>query len=105
MKQIFVVALLLLSSCTVTENKPEQQPQRVWKPVVVKKKYSENSVTKDLVFGTGNWHSTDYYIVDVNNKIWDDFSKDVYILCDVGDTLWTYDDWFLYLNKQQYGSK
>lgn len=96
---VSLIALLSIQSCTISEGQPIPQPAVTWKPVIVKKKYSENSVTKDLVFGTGNWHSTDYYIIDKNNKIWSRISKQDFILCDVGDTLWTNDGWFLQLNK------
>ena len=97
MKKLLVL-VILFSSCEIKLEDPQKKP-KVWTPVIVKKKYSENSVTKDIVFGTGNWHSTDYYIVDQNNKIWNSISKDDFILCDVGDTLWTNDGWVLQLNK------
>jgi hypothetical protein len=98
MKKLLLVVTILLVSCgEQSEQKPKQI---VWKSLIVKKKYSENQVTKDIVFGTGNWHSTDYYIVDKNNKIWSGISKNDFILCDVGDTLWTDDDYFLQLNKK-----
>jgi hypothetical protein len=97
MKKLLLAATILLVSC---EEQQQQKPKQiVWTPVVVKKKYSENQVTKDIVFGTGNWHSTDYYIVDKSNKIWSGVSKNDFILCDVGDTLWTNDGYFLQLNK------
>lgn len=97
MKKLLLAVTILLVSCT---DQPNQNPKQiVWKPIIVKKKYSENQVTKDIVFGTGNWHSTDYYIVDKNNKIWSGINKNDFILCDVGDTLWTNDDYFLQLNK------
>lgn len=92
-----LIAILVFASCEMPE--PEPPKPKVWTPVIVKKKYSENQVTKDLVFGTGNWHNTEYYIVDKNNKIWSGVSKDDFILCDVGDTLWTEDDYFLQLKK------
>ena len=97
MKKLLILsAVFLFAACEMQEQAPKPI---VWKPVVVKKKYSENQVTKDIVFGTGNWHSTEYYIVDVNNKIWSGIYKNDFILCDVGDTLWTNDDYFLQLNK------
>ena len=97
MKKLLLAVTILLVSCT---DQPKQNPKQiVWKPIIVKKKYSENQVNKDIVFGTGNWHSTDYYIVDKNNKIWSGINKNDFILCDVGDTLWTNDDYFLQLNK------
>ena len=95
-KLLLLSTVFFLVSCEIKEEPPKPI---VWKPVVVKKKYSENQVTKDIVFGTGNWHSTEYYIVDVNNKIWSGINKNDFILCDVGDTLWTNDDYFLQLNK------
>ena len=98
MKNVLILILLVLASCKMPE--PSPPPPKVWKPVVVKKKYSENQVTKDIVFGTGNWHSTEYYIVDKNNKIWNSISQNDFIICDVGDTLWTNDDWYLQLNKK-----
>ena len=91
-----ILTIILFTSC----GEPTPPPPTTWTPVVVKKKYSENSVTKDLVFGTGNWHDIDYYIVDKNNKIWSGINKQDYILCDVGDTLWTNDNYFLQLNKK-----
>jgi len=98
MKKLLLVLVVLLASCEMPE---QQDPSPVIsKPVVVKKKYSENSVTKDLVFGTGNWHSTNYYIIDENNKVWRNFRKEDYILCDVGDTLWTDDGYWLQINKK-----
>jgi len=97
MKKLILLATILIASC---EDSPREQPKKVvWTPVVVKKKYSENEVTKDIVFGTGNWHSTEYYIVDKNNHIWRGVSQNDFILCDVGDTLWTNDGYFLQLNK------
>ena len=97
MKKLLLAVSVLLASCV--EQAKEKPKEIVWKPVIVKKKYSENDVTKDIVFGTGNWHSTDYYIVDKNNKIWNNVKKDDFIICDVGDTLWTNDGYFLQLNK------
>ena len=70
-----------------------------WKPVVVKKKYTEQSVTKDIVFGTGNWYDVEHYIVSTDGKLWTRFSKEDYILCDVGDTLWTKDGYYLQIKK------
>lgn len=98
MKKLLLIAAVLFTSCEM----PKEQPPKpvTWTPVIVKKKYSENSVTKDIVFGTGNWHNTDYYIVDKNNKIWSGVSKNDFILCDIGDTLWTSDNYFLQLNKK-----
>jgi hypothetical protein len=96
MKKVLLMTIVMFFSCNLPEEVVEKE---TWSPVVVKKKYSENSVTKDLVFGTGNWHSTDYYIVDQNNKIWNRFSKEDYILCDVGDTLWTSDNFYLQMKK------
>lgn len=95
---VAIIITITMFACRFEPQSPP--PPKVWKPIVVKKKYSENSVTKDIVFGTGNWHSTDYYIVDKNNKIWNNISKENYILCDVGDTLWTNDGWRLELNKK-----
>ena len=97
MKKLLLAVSVLLASCV--EQAKEKPKEIVWKPVIVKKKYSENDVTKDIVFGTGNWHSTDYYIVDENNKIWNNVKKDDFIICDVGDTLWTNDGYVLHLNK------
>ena len=91
-----ILAVILFTSC----GEPTPPPPIVWEAIVVKKKYSENSVTKDLVFGTGNWHSTDYYIVDKNNKIWSGINRQDYMICDVGDTLWTDDGYYLQLNKR-----
>jgi hypothetical protein len=101
MKKLLVLltTLLLVSCAENPQSPPQPKPQVTYTPVIVKKKYSENSVTKDLVFGTGNWHSTDYYIVDTHNKIWKDISKDDYILCDVGDTLWTVNGRYLQLKR------
>jgi hypothetical protein len=97
MKKLLLSVSVLLASCGERVN--EKPKEIVWKPVIVKKKYSENDVTKDIVFGTGNWHSTDYYILDTNNKIWNNVKKDDFIICDIGDTLWTNDGYFLQLNK------
>lgn len=97
MKYILALILLALVGCEMPE--PAPPPPKVWKPVVVKKKYSENQVTKDIVFGTGNWHSTEYFIVDKNNKIWNGISQQDFILCDVGDTLWSDDGLYLQLKK------
>jgi 1,2-phenylacetyl-CoA epoxidase PaaB subunit len=97
MKKLLLAVSVLFVSCG--EQTKEKPKEIVWTPVIVKKKYSENDVTKDIVFGTGNWHSTNYYIVDKNNKIWSGVKKDDFIICDVGDTLWTNDGYFLQLNK------
>lgn len=108
MKIIAISAFILLATYMAVvsmdkalDSATYEQPKPTWKPVVVKKKYSENSVTKDLIFGTGNWHSTDYYIIDKNNKMWSNISKQDYILCDAGDTLWTNDGIYLQLNKNK----
>jgi hypothetical protein len=95
MKRLLLL-VLLFSSCRIQETNPEPS----WKTVIVKKKYSESTVTKDIVFGTGNWHDIDYYIVDNNNKIWNTISKEDYILCEVGDTLWTKNNYSLQYTKK-----
>jgi hypothetical protein len=94
----FATSLGFLVRGTSEPSKYSDQPH-VWKPVVVKKKYSEQSVTKDLVFGTGNWHDIEHYIVDTNGKLWNGISKEDYIICEVGDTLWTDNDWSLQIKK------
>ena len=100
MKKIIVIISMIVWSCVDgTESKPKKV---VWTPVIVKKKYVENETTKDLLFDTGNWHSVNHIIVDNNNAIWEDVRKNVFILCDVGDTLWVSNDGFkqLQLTKQ-----
>lgn len=92
MKKLLILAILF-ASCEMPKLEPPKP--KIWTPVIVKKKYSENQVTKDIVFGTGNWHNIDYYIVDKNNKLWSNINKNDYILCDVGDTLWTNDGIYL----------
>ena len=66
----------------------DKNPEQQWRPIVVKEKYAENQVTKDLVFGTGNWHENAYIILDENNEIWDNVNLKVYLICKKGDTLW-----------------
>ena len=94
----FAVLVGSLVRCASPEQYSENAPHE-WKAVVVKKKYSENQVTKDIVFGTGNWHSVEHFIVDNNNKVWRGISQDDFIICDVGDTLWTDNDYTLQLKK------
>ena len=96
--------MIVWSCVDATNSKPKKI---VWKPVIVKKKYVENETTKDLLFDTGNWHSVNHIIVDSNNNIWEDIQKDVFILCNEGDTLWFKDGEFpmLQLSKQQENGK
>lgn len=101
MKKLIVFISIVVCSCVGTpNNKPKDV---VWTPVIVKKKYVENETTKDLLFDTGNWHSVNHIIVDSNNKIWEDVAKNVFILCNEGDTLWVSEESFyqLQLTKQQ----
>lgn len=91
-KYILIALGLFTTSCGEmmrTDKEVPSQPTVSWTPVIVKKKYSEQKVEKDFVFGTGNWHSTMYYIVDTDNKIWNCIDQKDFIICDVGDTLWT----------------
>jgi hypothetical protein len=86
MKKLIILISIIVCSCVdTTNNKPREV---AWTPVIVKKKYVENETTKDLLFDTGNWHSVNHIIVDKNNNIWEDVEKNVFILCDEGDTLW-----------------
>jgi hypothetical protein len=92
MKKIIVLMSVIIWSCVDTSNnKPKET---VWTPVIVKKKYVENETTKDLLFDTGNWYSVNHIIVDSNNKIWEDVEKNLFILCNEGDTLWANDESF-----------
>jgi len=101
MKKFILLGLtLFIISCNETPQQPSEPKQIIFTPVVVKKKYTEQSVTKDIMFGTGNWHSTKRYIVDINNKIWSCISQDDFIICDVGDTLWTSNNHCLNLSKK-----
>lgn len=106
MKTVVLGVLIILVSCIAlvsidpANSATHEQPKPKWKPVIVKKKYVENTVTKDLIFGTGNWHSTDRYIIDKTGKMWVNISKQDFILCEVGDTLWTKDGWSLQINKK-----
>lgn len=102
MRKLIVFISVFVSSCVIApqNDKPKSV---VWTPVIVKKKYIENETTKDLLFNTGNWHSVNHIIVDKNNKIWENVQKNVFILCNEGDTLWVSSDWsnLLQLSKQQ----
>ena len=58
--------------------------------VVIKKKYQEEKVRKDLLFGTGNYHKINHYIVGTDGELYKNrFSVEDWIISEVGDTLWT----------------
>ena len=94
---LFALLLTVISSC-VESSSPPVKP--TINKIIVKKKYSENTVTKDLLFDTGNWHSISYYIVDSNNKIYN-VRRDVFIICDEKDTLYEDKHGILYLSKNE----
>jgi hypothetical protein len=96
MKKIIglVLTIVLISSFTY-------QQKTVWKYLIVKNKYVENTTTRDWVFGTGNWHSTDRYIVDRSGKIWKQFTKEDFIRVRINDTMWTDDGYTLKLNRKK----
>jgi hypothetical protein len=77
------------------------QQKPVWKYIIVKNKYVENTTTRDWVFGTGNWHSTDRYVIDRSGKIWKQFTKEDFIRVRINDTMWTDDGYRLQLNKNK----
>jgi hypothetical protein len=77
------------------------QQKIVWKYIIVKNKYVENTTTRDWVFGTGNWHSTDRYVIDRSGKIWKQFTKEDFIRVRINDTMWTDDGYRLQLNKNK----
>jgi len=77
------------------------QQKTVWKYIIVKNKYVENTTTRDWVFGTGNWHSTDRYVIDRSGKIWKQFTKEDFIRVRINDTMWTDDGYRLQLNKNK----
>lgn len=77
------------------------QQKPVWKYIIVKNKYVENTTTRDWVFGTGNWHSTDRYIIDRSGKIWKQFIKEDFIRVRINDTMWTDDGYRLQLYKNK----
>ena len=88
---LVLLALILVQFKNCTERKivaHDTSTHNISLPVIVKKKYAEQSVTKDIVFGTGNWYDMKYYIVDQDDKIWDNVDKETFIICEVGDTLW-----------------
>ena len=93
-KIIALVTIALISSFTY-----QQKP--VWKYIIVKNKYVENTTTRDWVFGTGNWHSTDRYVIDRSGKIWKQFTKEDFIRVRINDTMWTDDGYRLQLNKNK----
>jgi hypothetical protein len=93
-KIIALVTIVLISSFTY-----QQKP--VWKYIIVKNKYVENTTTRDWVFGTGNWHSTDRYIIDRSGKIWKQFTKEDFIRVRINDTMWTDDGYRLQLYKNK----
>lgn len=95
---IFSLSISYFAQSCVQKVEREKKNQ-VLEYVIVKKKYSEQTVTKDIVFGTDNWFSMDYYIVDQNNKVWSFVDKETYIICDVGDTLWVTNSGRLILKK------
>jgi hypothetical protein len=92
-----IIALVTIAFiCSFTY---QQKP--VWKYIIVKNKYVENTTTRDWVFGTGNWHSTDRYIIDRSGKIWKQFTKEDFIRVRINDTMWTDDGYRLQLNKNK----
>ena len=92
-----IIALVTITFiCSFTY---QQKP--VWKYIIVKNKYVENTTTRDWVFGTGNWHSTDRYIIDRSGKIWKQFTKEDFIRVRINDTMWTDDGYRLQLNKNK----
>ena len=92
-----IIALVTIAFiCSFTY---QQKP--VWKYIIVKNKYVENTTTRDWVFGTGNWHSTDRYVIDRSGKIWKQFTKEDFIRVRINDTMWTDDGYRLQLNKNK----
>lgn len=92
-----IIALVTIAFiCSFTY---QQKP--VWKYIIVKNKYVENTTTRDWVFGTGNWHSTDRYVIDRSGKIWKQFTKEDFIRVRINDTMWTDDGYRLQLYKNK----
>jgi hypothetical protein len=80
--RVVIFLALILSSCS------RQQEEKSSGYIIVADKYAENTTTKDLLFGTGNWHTVDRYIIDSSGKIWDRFTKEDFIRVKIGDTMW-----------------
>lgn len=100
---LLLIPLTMVQSCDGSysqRSSNSESNKKVINEIIIKKKYSESDVTKDLLFNTGNWHSIDYYVVDINNNI-HDVSRDVFIICNEKDTLYENEYHAIYLTKEE----